>query len=79
MSRIPVGTVVSLKSGGPVLTVTYVNVNNDVSLIYFNPVSGLFETIVTKLEAVREATTPPQAPQDAAGMRSQSVAKSSLT
>ncbi len=71
------GTVVQLRSGGPLLTVNY-STTAQTSVVYFNPISGMYDTFVTPHICLREANAAPQTPANASGMRHTSVAKSSL-
>jgi len=71
------GTVVQLRSGGPLLTVT-TSLANNIHVIYFNSVTGLYEKFATPAQCLREANQSPQVPTDARGLRHTTVAKSSL-
>lgn len=77
MSEFIPGTVVQLRSGGPLLTVT-TNLANNVHVIYFNSITGLYEKFATPGDCLREANQSPQVPVDARGMRHTTVSKSSL-
>ena len=71
------GTVVQLRSGGPLLTVS--NTSATVTdVIYFNNVTGMFETFETNSACLREANQPPQVPTDARILRNTPIAKSTL-
>lgn len=71
------GTVVQLRSGGPLLTVT-TSLAANVHVIYFNAITGLYEKFATPGECLRSANEAPSVPQDARAMRHSTVAKSSL-
>jgi len=72
------GTVVQLRSGGPLLTVTGSTATN-ASVIYFNTVTGLYEKFTTAGACLREANQAPVAPANAGSLRHTSVAKSSMS
>ena len=78
MEQIPAlfqeGAVVQLRSGGPLLTVTS-TYHGMVNFMYWNPYSGLYVNDKVDQRCLRTATTQPEMPPHANGMRSTSVTK----
>ena len=77
--RFVAGDVLQLRSGGPLLTCTSVGGTGYAHFMYFNTVTGLFETHSVDQRCLRFATTAPREPNNAERMRGQTVARSSLT
>lgn len=72
------GDVVQLRSGGPLLTVTYANPKTT-SVIYFNSVTGKYDEFETPQLCLRSANQAPQTPANASALRHTTVAKSSMS
>lgn len=71
------GDVVQLRSGGPLVTVSYPSTENT-EVIYFNSVSGLYAKFSTPNACLRSANQAPMVPGNAGALRNTTVAKSSL-
>lgn len=74
-ARYTAGDIIQLRSGGPLLCVTYCQATS-VNVIYHNSVSGLYETFTTHVDCVRHANNAPSVPQDARGLRNTTVTSS---
>jgi uncharacterized protein YodC (DUF2158 family) len=70
-----IGTLVSLRSGGPAMTVvqTHNTAIQTVTCLYFNTVSGLFVEHCLPTACLRAAGTKPETPTDASSMRVSSL------
>jgi uncharacterized protein YodC (DUF2158 family) len=73
----PHGTIVQLRSGGPLLT-TKSTSNGIVGVTYYNSISGIFEDFRIDQRCVRHAANKPIAPEGVEQQRT-SVTKSSLS
>lgn len=77
------GDVVMLRSGGAHMTVSNVDPlwvgKPAVTMVYYNPHTGIIEKFTTYQECIRLVTSKPTDPADVNAMRSTSVAKSSLS
>lgn len=71
------GDVVQLRSGGPLLTVTYASAAV-VDVVYHNAVTGTYEKFDVPVYCLRSANEAPQVPGDARTLRHTTVARSSL-
>ncbi len=71
------GNVVQLRSGGPLLTVSFTS-DDVVTATYFNAVTGLFERLTIVQSCLRSGTTQPMAPEGQEQLR-RSPARSSFT
>ena len=78
MSTFEPGTVVQLRSGGPLLTVSGSSGEN-VNVIYYNTVTGTYSNFITVQACLRPANAAPQVPQDANTLRHTSVTKSTMS
>lgn len=70
-----IGTLVSLRSGGPAMTVVQAHDTavKSVTCLYFNTVSGLFVEHRLPIASLRTAGTKPETPVDANSMRVSSL------
>lgn len=75
-----IGAVVQLRSGGPLLCMTYSQFTSAhvVNVVYYNTVTGLFETFATHENCLKHANTLPFSPESAHDLRNTTVAKSSI-
>jgi uncharacterized protein YodC (DUF2158 family) len=74
----PPGSVVQLRSGGPVLAVAYTHSTGYAVVVYYNSVTGKIEQHSVQQNCLKPANTAPAAPEGAEWLRNTSVTRSSL-
>jgi uncharacterized protein YodC (DUF2158 family) len=72
MTQYQIGDIVQIKSGGPILTVAAHAgdaVASNITAVYFNDVTGMFERVTARADCFKVAMSYPQVPEGAQRIR----------